>query len=81
VTEVSDDNTGAGPKAQLHTMPEGTRIAFIQDGEPPAADQACGTFWLGGFKSDMRGTKAEVLADHAQAHKPVVRALRLFRPR
>jgi pimeloyl-ACP methyl ester carboxylesterase len=63
---VSDDNTGAGPKAQMHTMPDGTRIAFIQDGEPPAPDQACGTFWLGGFKSDMRGTKAEVLADHAQ---------------
>jgi pimeloyl-ACP methyl ester carboxylesterase len=26
---------------------------------------APGLFWLGGFKSDMRGTKAEALADHA----------------
>jgi pimeloyl-ACP methyl ester carboxylesterase len=30
-----------------------------QAGAPP------GLFWLGGFKSDMRGTKAEALADYA----------------
>jgi pimeloyl-ACP methyl ester carboxylesterase len=29
-------------------------------GKPP------GIFWLGGFKSDMRGTKAEALAEHAR---------------
>jgi len=33
-----------------------------QDGAPP------GLFWLGGFKSDMKGTKAEALARFAQAH-------------
>jgi pimeloyl-ACP methyl ester carboxylesterase len=27
---------------------------------------APGIFWLGGFKSDMRGTKAEALAEHAR---------------
>src|SRR6185312_8670438 len=27
---------------------------------------APGIFWLGGFKSDMRGTKAEALAAHAR---------------
>ena len=32
-----------------------------QDGAPP------GLFWLGGFKSDMTGTKAEALARFAQA--------------
>src|SRR5215469_13558377 len=32
-----------------------------QDGAPP------GLFWLGGFKSDMKGTKAEALAHFAQA--------------
>jgi pimeloyl-ACP methyl ester carboxylesterase len=36
------------------------RIAIRkQDGKSP------GLFWLGGFKSDMRGTKAEALAEHA----------------
>src|ERR1700741_2831937 len=32
-----------------------------QDGAPP------GLFWLGGFKSDMKGTKAEALTRFAQA--------------
>jgi pimeloyl-ACP methyl ester carboxylesterase len=31
------------------------------------AGAAPGIFWLGGFKSDMRGTKAEALAAHAAA--------------
>ncbi len=51
---------------QIHTMTDGTAIAFLQDGAAPGTMQACGTFWLGGFKSDMRGTKAEVLAAHAR---------------
>ena len=28
--------------------------------------KAPGIFWLGGFKSDMKGTKAEALAEHAR---------------
>lgn len=52
-----------GPKAEFHQMPDGTDIAYVCDGSPAAS---CGTFWLGGFKSDMRGTKAEVLATHAR---------------
>lgn len=36
------------------------RIAVRQQ-----AGTAPGIFWLGGFKSDMRGTKAEALAQHA----------------
>ncbi|HQR87981.1 MAG TPA: alpha/beta hydrolase, partial [Caulobacter sp.] len=38
------------------------RIAYRRvDGEGPTV------VWLGGFHSDMTGTKAQVLADHAQA--------------
>lgn len=41
--------------------PGGAKIAFLQDG---AADDLgrCGFFWLGGFMSDMLGSKAEALA-------------------
>lgn len=44
---------------------DGIPIAWLNDGTDPAPAGRCGTFWLGGFKSDMRGSKAEVLADHA----------------
>src|ERR1041384_5983721 len=38
------------------TGPAARRIAVrVRDGAPP------GLFWLGGFKSDMKGTKAEAL--------------------
>lgn len=58
----------------MHPMPDGTPIAWIADGAQPGSTPACGTFWLGGFKSDMRGTKAEALADHAgQAGRSFVR--------
>jgi pimeloyl-ACP methyl ester carboxylesterase len=41
---------------------ERRRIAVrAQDGSPP------GLFWLGGYKSDMKGTKAQALADWAAA--------------
>ena len=40
--------------------PEGVKLAYRADG--PAASPACGFFWLGGFKSDMEGSKAEALA-------------------
>ena len=38
--------------------PGGVKLAFLQDG---AADDLgrCGFFWLGGFMSDMLGSKAE----------------------
>ena len=41
--------------------PGGVKLAFLQDG---AADDLgrCGFFWLGGFMSDMLGTKAEAMA-------------------
>lgn len=40
--------------------PGGVRIAYREDGA--AASGRCGFFWLGGFKSDMEGSKAESLA-------------------
>ena len=47
-------------------MEDGISIAWLNDGAEPAVTGRCGTFWLGGFKSDMRGSKAEVLAGHAR---------------
>ncbi len=43
---------------------KGCRLAFRKDG---ARDELgpCGFFWLGGFKSDMDGSKAEALANLA----------------
>ena len=40
-----------------------------------------GLFWLGGFKSDMKGTKAQALDRLGAGARPRLRALRLFRPR
>jgi pimeloyl-ACP methyl ester carboxylesterase len=34
----------------------------------PDAGETPGVFWLGGFNSDMKGTKAQALATWAQAH-------------
>ena len=42
---------------------------------------APGMFWLGGFKSDMKGTKAVALDDWAASARPRHHPLRLFRPR
>ena len=46
----------------------GFRLAFQKDG---ASDDIspCGFFWLGGYKSDMTGTKAENLADLARSSR------------
>lgn len=49
----------------FEASPDGERIAYQNDG--PADDMGrCGFFWLGGFKSDMEGTKAEALAGLAR---------------
>jgi pimeloyl-ACP methyl ester carboxylesterase len=48
---------------QVGTGAEARQIAIRQrDGGPP------GLFWLGGFKSDMKGTKAEALDAFARDH-------------
>ena len=52
-------------------------LSFLEVGSGGAARRiavrerkgdAPGLFWLGGFKSDMRGTKAEALAQWAAEH-------------
>lgn len=49
MTSIKDENA-----------PDGTAIAYREDG--PEDSARCGFFWLGGFKSDMEGSKAEALA-------------------
>src|SRR5206468_12892263 len=52
------------PNFQIETMADGARIAFREDGSTD--EMRCGFFWLGGFKSDMEGTKAEAIAGLAR---------------
>ena len=47
--------------------PDGTPLAYREDGPDDIA--RCGFFWLGGFKSDMQGSKAEALASLAAASR------------
>lgn len=47
--------------------PDGTPLAYREDGPDDIA--RCGFFWLGGFKSDMEGSKAEALASLAAASR------------
>ena len=42
-----------------HEIFDNIRLAYREDGREDIA--RCGFFWLGGFKSDMEGSKAEVL--------------------
>ena len=44
--------------------PDGVGLAYREDG--PEDITRCGFFWLGGFKSDMEGSKAEALAGLAR---------------
>ncbi len=49
--------------------PDGTSLAYREDGPEDIA--RCGFFWLGGFRSDMEGSKAEALAALARdARRP-----------
>ena len=50
---------------QFDEIRPGVKLAWRADGPPPDG-HICGLFWLGGFKSDMTGTKAESLADWAK---------------
>lgn len=47
--------------------PDGESLAYILD-IPATPAGPTGLVWLGGFKSDMTGTKARALADWAAAH-------------
>jgi len=54
------------PQTQVSFLPRehGEKLAYMQNKNP---DGRVGVTWLGGFKSDMTGTKATALADWATA--------------
>jgi pimeloyl-ACP methyl ester carboxylesterase len=56
----------------LQTLPLGNgddvRAIAVRQRAAKTADAGPGLFWLGGFKSDMRGTKAEALDGWGAAH-------------
>ena len=55
------------------TSPAGLALAYLEDG-PVDGGVRCGFFWLGGFKSDMTGSKAEALAVAAsEMERPCLR--------
>ena len=45
---------------KFETLPDDTTLAYREDGGEDVG--RCSIFWLGGFKSDMEGSKAEALA-------------------
>jgi pimeloyl-ACP methyl ester carboxylesterase len=51
---------------QKEEIRPGVELAWRADG-PDDDGRTCGYFWLGGFMSDMTGSKAEALAAHARA--------------
>ncbi|HXL69047.1 MAG TPA: alpha/beta hydrolase, partial [Xanthobacteraceae bacterium] len=50
---------------QLHHLEVGAGAAVRPIAVRARPGRSPGVFWLGGFKSDMRGTKAEALAAYA----------------
>ncbi len=45
---------------------EKIQLAYMHDGAQDSIDGPTGLFWLGGFMSDMEGSKAQLLADLAE---------------
>ena len=59
---------------QFQSIRQNTAIALRHDGAPDHEDGPTGMFWLGGFMSDMEGSKAEILADLARhENRPCLR--------
>jgi len=57
---------------KFESAPDGTPIAFRRDGREDLG--RCGFVWLGGYKSDMAGSKAEALAALArETRRPFLR--------
>jgi pimeloyl-ACP methyl ester carboxylesterase len=54
------------PKVEYDAGLRGARLAYLRDGSPDELGDT-GFFWLGGFKSDMTGSKAQALAELAHA--------------
>ncbi len=61
------------PSVDFEHGPGASRLAFLQDG-PVDNMNHTGFFWLGGFMSDMTGSKAEALASLArETRRPATR--------
>ena len=61
------------PSVDFEHGPGASRLAFMQDGPVDNMNQT-GFFWLGGFMSDMTGSKAEALASLArETRRPATR--------
>ena len=57
---------------KFENAPDGTPIAYRLDGKDDLG--RCGIVWLGGYKSDMEGSKAEALAALArETRRPLLR--------
>lgn len=57
----------------FEVLTERNRLAYLQDG-PSGRTGRCGFFWLGGYKSEMTGTKAEAIAGLARdTRRPALR--------
>lgn len=52
-------------KPQFLQIQQKTAIAYRHDGAKDTENGPTGLFWLGGFMSDMEGSKAQILADLA----------------
>lgn len=61
-TSLSNNNPAPGKGARILSRPDGATIAYHKiDGDGP------GIVFLGGFRSDMTGTKAQALEAHCRA--------------
>ena len=56
-------------KPQFMPIRQDIDIAFRRNGTKDRKNGPTGLFWLGGFMSDMEGSKAQVLADLAQSQQ------------
>ena len=57
---------------KFENAPDGTPIAYRLDGKDDLG--RCGVVWLGGYKSDMEGSKAAALAALArETRRPCLR--------
>jgi pimeloyl-ACP methyl ester carboxylesterase len=63
---IESDSETDGPPALLE-LPHGGRLAYRRIAAPPGASARPGIVFLGGFASDMGGTKATALAAHCRA--------------
>lgn len=55
------------PQPRKLARPDGEEIAYLIEAPEMPAPGRIGLTWLGGFKSDMTGTKAEAIAAYAKA--------------